>query len=62
MIVGTVVEWLERQDCDQRSPDLKPNRAILLCPWERYLTAHFPAWWSWQTVLNESHVSIKISS
>ena len=24
----------------------KPTCAILLCPWERYFTAHSPAWWS----------------
>ena len=37
-IVGSVVEWLERRNCDRLGLGSKPTRAILLCPWER----HFP--------------------
>ena len=51
-IVGSMVEWLECQECDQHGPGSKPTRAILLCPWERHLTALSPAWWSWQALLN----------
>ena len=29
-------------------------------PWERHFTALSPAWWSWQAVLNYSHISIKL--
>ena len=48
--VGSVVEWLERRDCDRHGLGLKRTRAILLCPWERHLTALSPAWLPWQTV------------
>ena len=58
--VGSVVEWLKRQPRDQHGLGSKPNRAILLCPWKRHFTALFPAWWSWQAVLNYSHISIKL--
>ena len=34
--------------------------SILLCPWERHFTALFPAWWSWQTILNYSNISTKL--
>ena len=47
---------------DRHSLGSKPTRAILLCPWERHFTALSPAWWSWQAVVNKSHISIKISS
>ena len=40
----------------------KPTRAILLCPWKRHFTALFPAWWSWQAVLNYSYTSIKLQT
>ena len=40
----------------------KPTRPILLCPWERHFKALSPAWWSWQTVLNFSHISIKFQA
>ena len=40
----------------------KPTRAILLCPWKRHYTAISPAWWSWQAVLNFSHISIKFEA
>ena len=50
--LGSVVEWLKHRAYDQHDLDSKPFRAILLCPWERHFTAHSPAWWSWQAVLN----------
>ena len=58
--VGSVVEWLKRRAYDQHCLSSKPTRAILLCPWERHFTALSPAWWSWQAVLNYSHISIKL--
>ena len=54
------IEWLKRRARDQHDLGLKPTRAILLCPWKRHFTALFPAWWSWQAVLNYSHISIKL--
>ena len=60
-IAGSVVEWLKRRARDQHGLSSKPTRAILLCPWERHFTAHFPAW-SWQAVLNYSHISIKLQA
>ena len=60
--VGSVVEWLERRARDQHGLGSKPTRAILLYPWERHFTAHSPAWWSWQAVLNYSHISIKLQA
>ena len=50
--VDSMVEWLECRDCDRHGLGSKPTRAILLCTWERHLTALSPAWWSWQAVLN----------
>ena len=47
-----MVEWLKRRTRDQHGVGSKPTRAILLCPWERHFMALFPAWWSWQAVLN----------
>ena len=62
-LVGSVVEWLKRgRAYDQHGPGSKPTRAILLCPWERHFTALFPAWWSWQAVLNFNHISIKLQA
>ena len=58
--VSSVVEWLKRRD--QHGLGSKPTRAILLCPWERHFTALSPAWWSWQTALNYSHISIKLQA
>ena len=29
---------------------------------KRHFTAHSPAWWSWQAVLNYSHISINLQS
>ena len=60
--VGSVVEWLKRRARDQHGLDLKATHAILLCPWERHFTAHSPAWWSWQAVLNYSNISIKLQA
>ena len=60
-----VVAWLsgeERRDCDQHGLGSKPTRAILLCLWERHFTALFPAWQSWQAVLNFSRISIKLKN
>ena len=59
-MVDSVVDWLKRRAYDQHGLGSKPTRAILLCPWERHFTAHSPAWWSWQAVLNYSHISIKL--
>ena len=61
-VVGSVVEWLKRWARDQHGLGSKPNCAFLLCPWERHFTAHSPAWWSWQAVLNYSHISIKLQA
>ena len=58
--VGIVVDWLKRRACDQHGLGSKPTRAILLCPWERHFIARSPAWWTWQAVLNYSHISIKL--
>ena len=38
VIVGSVVEWLERHDCDRHGLGSKPSRAILLSR-ERHFTA-----------------------
>ena len=59
---GSVVEWLKTRDCDQHGVGSKPTRAILLRPWEKNFTALYPVWWSWQAVLNFSHVSIKLKN
>ena len=61
-MVGSMVEWLKRRARDQHCLGSKPTLAILLCPWERRFTAHSPAWWSWQAVLNYSHISIKLQA
>ena len=57
-----MVEWLNRWAHDRHGFGSKCTRAILLCPWERHCTAHSPAWWSWQAVLNCSHISIKLQA
>ena len=57
-----MVEWLKRWACDQHSLSSKPTRAMLLCPWERHFMGYSPAWWSWQAVLNYSHISIKLQA
>ena len=61
-IVGSVVEWLKRRARNQHGLGLKPTCAILLYPWKRRFTAYSPAWWSWQAVLNYSHISIKLQA
>ena len=53
-------KWLKCWGCDQHGLSSKPTCTILLCPWERHFTTHSPAWWSWQAVLNYSHISIKL--
>ena len=55
-----MVKWLKRWAHDQHGLGSKPTCTILLCPWERHFTAYSPAWWSWQAVLNYSHISIKL--
>ena len=55
VFVGSVVEWLKRLARDQHGFGSKPTRTILLCPWERHFTAHSPAWWCWQAVLQGVH-------
>ena len=57
-----MIEWLKHCAYDQHGLGSKPTRAILLCSWERHFTALLPAWWSWQTVLNYSHISIKLQA
>ena len=44
--VGSVVEWLKHRTDDQHGLGSKPTCAILLCSWEKHLTALSPAWWS----------------
>ena len=60
--MSSVVEWLKRRARDQHGLGSKPTRAILLCPWEKHFTALSPAWWSWQAILNYSHISIKLQA
>ena len=60
LIVISVVEWLMYRADDQHGLGSKPTCAILLCSWERHFMALSPAWWSWQTVLNYSNISIKL--
>ena len=62
IFVGSVFEWLNRRSRNQHGLGSKPTRAILLCFWERHFTAHSPAWWSWQAVLNYSHIFIKLQA
>ena len=60
-LVGSMVEWLKRRGHNHHGLGSKPIRAILLCSWERHFTCS-PAWWSWQAVLNYSHISIKFQA
>ena len=62
LTASCVVEWLKRRVRDQHGLGSKPTRAILLCPWERHFTAHYPAWWFWQAALNYSYISIKLQA
>ena len=57
-----MVEWLKRRAYDQNGLVSKPTCALLLCPWERDVTAHSPVWWSWQAVLNFNLISIKLQA
>ena len=60
--IGSVVEWLKCRARDQHGLSSKTTHTILLCPWERHLTAHSPACLSWQAVLNYSHISVKLQA
>ena len=57
-----MVKWLKRRARDQHGLGSKPTRTILLCLWEKHFTAHSPAWWSWQPVLNNSQIFIKLQA
>ena len=57
-----MVKWLDCSVYDQHGVSSKPTHTILLCPWERHFMALCPAWWSWQAVLNYSHISIKLQA
>ena len=35
--IGSVIDWLERRDCDQHGLGSKLTQAIRLCPWENTL-------------------------
>ena len=59
---SSAVEWLEGRECDRHGPGSKPTRTILLCPWQRHFRALSAAWWSWQTVVNYNHISIKFQA
>ena len=58
--VGSVVEWLKRPASDQHGLCSKPACAILLLG--KTLYSIFPAWWSWQAVLNYSPIFIKLQA
>ena len=60
VLVGSVVEWLGRRDCDRHGLDSKATRSILLCLWESHFKEISPVWQSWKAVLNFSHISIKL--
>ena len=38
-MVGSVFEWLKYRTDDQHGLGSKPTQTILLCSWERHLTA-----------------------
>ena len=59
VLVGNVVKWLKRHDCDQHGLSSKPTHAFLLCHWERHFTTLFPVW---QAVLNFSNIFIKLQN
>ena len=59
-LLDSVVEWLKRRAYVQHGLGSKSTRAILLCPWVRHFTAVSFVWWSWQAILNYSHISIKL--
>ena len=61
--VGRVAKWLKRRAGDRHGFRSKATRAILLCSWETYfMLCHFPAWRSWQAVLNYSFMYIKVKT
>ena len=39
IIVGSVIEWLERRDCDRHGLVSKSTRPILVFSWKRHVTA-----------------------
>ena len=51
-----MVEWLKHCAYNQHGLNSRLTCAILFCPWERHFTALSPAWWTWQVVLNYSHI------
>ena len=51
-----MVKWLKHWTYDQHGLGSKPTCAIPLCSWKRHFIALFPAWWSWQAVLNYSNI------
>ena len=55
-----MIDWLERHDCGRRGLSSNPTRVITLCPWEKHFTTFSSAWWSRKTVLNFSHIFIKL--
>ena len=61
-LIGSVVEWLKRRAYERHDLGSKPTRAILFCPWGRCFTAHSPAWWSWQAVINYILISFKLEA
>ena len=56
-----MVEWLKHHAYDQHCLGLKPSCTILLGKKSAF-TAHSPAWWSWQALLNLNHISIKLQA
>ena len=57
------IQWLAtRLAHNQHGLGSKSTCAILLCLCEKHFTALSPAWWSWQAVLNFSHISIKLQA
>ena len=60
--INSVIEWLKRRAYVRQGLGSKSTRAILLCPGERYFTALSFVWWSWQAILNYSHISIKLQA
>ena len=61
-----MVKWLKHHAYDQLSFDLKPSHTIpfgFCCALGKDTLWHSsPAWWSWQAVLNLSHISIKLQA
>ena len=59
-----MVEWLRRRrpTHDQHGPVQNPL-ALFCCVLEkRHFTAHSPAWWSWQAILNYRNIYIKLQA